>query len=99
MARKAALVGDRSMALHGLREHRRLRRRSVVGIFNDGGVGMCGRDDKWLGFTADAISQVAMLKDQLPAGHSALAELLQGANRASSYIDNQVSAAKLDDHG
>lgn len=67
--------------------------------FDDGGVGMCGRDDKWLGFTADAISQVAMLKDELPAGHPALAELLQRAKRASSYIDNQVSAAKLEDHG
>ena len=67
--------------------------------FDDGGVGMCGRDDKWLGFTADAISQVAMLKDRLPAGYPALPELLQGAKRASSYIDKQLSAAKLDDHG
>ena len=67
--------------------------------FDDGGVGMCGRDDKWLGFTADAISQVAMLKDQLPAGHPALPELLQGAKRASSYIDNQLSIAKVEDHG
>ena len=63
--------------------------------FDDGGVGMCGRDDKWLGFTADGVSQVAMLKERLPADHPTLVELLQSAKRASSYIDNQISTAKL----
>ncbi len=67
--------------------------------FEDGAVGMCGRDDKWLGFTADAVSQVAMIKQQLPAGHPALPELLSGAKRASSYIDKQVEVAKVEDHG
>ena len=30
--------------------------------FEDGAVGMCGRDDKWIGFTGHAVTQVAMLR-------------------------------------
>ena len=67
--------------------------------FDDGAVGMCGRDDKWLGFTADAVSQVAMIKERVPADHLALPELVAGAKRASSYIDKQVATAKVDGHG
>ncbi len=67
--------------------------------FDDGAVGMCGRDDKWLGFTADSISQVAMLERHLPRGDAALPELLQGAKRAAAYINNQLSTAKIEAHG
>lgn len=67
--------------------------------FDDGAVGMCGRDDKWLGFTGDSISQVAMIQRQLPRDHAALPELLQGAKRAAAYIDKQFALAKIDDHG
>jgi hypothetical protein len=67
--------------------------------FDDGAVGMCGRDDKWLGFTADAVSQVAMLKPLLPANHEAMPELLRGAKRASDYIDAQLSVANTEEHG
>jgi hypothetical protein len=67
--------------------------------FADGGVGMCGRDDKWLGFTADAISQVAMIKSVVRENHPALPELDRNAKLASAYIDRQLAVAKVEDHG
>jgi hypothetical protein len=60
---------------------------------------MCGRDDKWLGFTADALSQVAIIKRQLPANHRALPELVAGAERATAYIERQAKVARIEDHG
>jgi hypothetical protein len=66
--------------------------------FDDGAVGMCGRDDKWLGFTADAITQVTLLKPQLAGNRDALTELLGGAERAYRYLMRRTPHVKLADH-
>lgn len=66
--------------------------------FEDGAVGLCGRDDKWLGLTGDSITQVAMLR--LFAGETELySELLEGAKRAFSYLAKELPSAKISDHG
>lgn len=67
--------------------------------FDDGSVGMCGRDDKWLGFTADAISQVAMIHPLLKNGEANTAGLLRSAGRAWAYLQKQASVAKVENHG
>jgi hypothetical protein len=67
--------------------------------FGDGAVGMCGRDDKWLGFTGDAVSQVVQLEPLLadrPAEHAALG---RSAARAHAYLRARLPEARLEDHG
>ncbi len=67
--------------------------------FDDGGVGMCGRDDKWLGLTGNAVSQVAMLLPLLPQTHRDRAELVAGARLAWSYLQARLPGASLGSHG
>ena len=67
--------------------------------FDDGAVGMCDRDDKWLGFTGDAIAQVALLLPHLAGDRDTLAELLGGAERAYRYLRRRTPEAKLAGHG
>lgn len=65
--------------------------------FEDGAVGMCGRDDRWLGHTGNTLSQVAMLQDLMPAAQ--LAGLREPARLASRYLNQKLPVAQLDDHG
>ncbi|MCC6443733.1 MAG: hypothetical protein IT210_09800 [Armatimonadetes bacterium] len=67
--------------------------------FEDGSVGMCGRDDKWLGFTGDAITQVAMLKPLLKRKPEELQPLLDGAAKAWRYLNGRLPEARIADHG
>lgn len=65
--------------------------------FPDGAVGMCGRDDKWLGHTGNAISQVAMLQALLPGDETAPLRL--PAARTWDYLTSQLVTAPIEDHG
>jgi hypothetical protein len=60
---------------------------------------MCGRDDKWLGFAADAVSQVVMLRPLLGARSEAIRPLLGPAQRAKDYLCDRLPGVKLEDHG
>jgi hypothetical protein len=67
--------------------------------FEDGAVGICGRDDKWLGAAGAAISQVkaasgAMCRDRVSA--RALAERAAPTVR---YLLSRLPSAKLEEHG
>ena len=66
--------------------------------FPDGAVGMCGRDDKWLGFTGAAISIVAMVAPHLKAGDDRQA-IIRGANRAKGYLVAGLEKADVKTHG
>jgi hypothetical protein len=63
--------------------------------FEDGAVGMCGRDDRWLGLTGNAVSQVAMLQ----AAGAAIGGLLPAALRAKAYIEAALPEARIEEHG
>jgi hypothetical protein len=67
--------------------------------FDDGSVGMSGRDDKWLGFTGDAVTQVALLKPHLAAEQADFQPLLEGAKRAYAYLSRRLPDARIEDHG
>jgi hypothetical protein len=67
--------------------------------FDDGAVGMCGRDDKWLGFTGAAITQVANVAMMLKPNDKWLAEIRKGASSAMRYLTIRCAAAKIEDHG
>lgn len=66
--------------------------------FEDGAVGMCERDDKWLGFTGDAITQVEMLRPFI-SKKKEWTDLRRRAERANAYLVKKFSAAKIEDHG
>jgi hypothetical protein len=66
--------------------------------FPDGAVGMCGRDDKWLGFSGAAVSIVAMVAPHLKAGDER-AGLLRAASRAKAYLDAGLEKANVKTHG
>lgn len=66
--------------------------------FEDGAVGLCGRDDKWLGLTGDSISQVAMLKP-FAGAIPTFGRLLEGARSAFSYLTKELPSARIEAHG
>lgn len=66
--------------------------------FEDGSIGLCGKDDKWLGTTGYAISQVVLLckivgKKAIPP------EMLTNAKRSYQYLCEHLPNAKLEEHG
>jgi hypothetical protein len=68
--------------------------------FPDGAIGMCGRDDKWLGLTGHAVTQVAMLLPLLEGDFVRWRQpLLAGAEKALTYLRPRLVTAKLADHG
>jgi hypothetical protein len=67
--------------------------------FEDGAVGMCGRDDKWLGFTAEALTQVALLRPHVGRKDKTWPELLRRAERAHSYLSGKMADLDLQTHG
>lgn len=67
--------------------------------FEDGGVGMCRRDDKWLGFTGDAITQVALLKPFIGDQPFKFQPLLDGAKRCFVYLRKRLPSVKIEEHG
>ena len=67
--------------------------------FSDGAVGMCGRDDKWLGFTGDAVSQLKMVESFGAGAPTILAPLKSKAERAYSYLSGRLRMDKIEDHG
>ena len=67
--------------------------------FADGGVGMCGRDDKWLGFAADSISQVAMIAPHISHEDATWSTLHEGAKKSWTYLTPRLKTAKIEDHG
>lgn len=66
--------------------------------FEDGALGMCGRDDKWLGFTAAAVQMVTMVEPYLRPG-AERAALIGGAQRAKAYLDRGLRNADINKHG
>jgi len=66
--------------------------------FEDGGVGMCGRDDKWLGTTGDAIRQVVMLKPFV-GNQPVFQSLLNIAKRSYTYLCDRLPKADIAEHG
>jgi hypothetical protein len=66
--------------------------------FPDGAVGMCGRDDKWLGFTGAAVSIVTMVAPYLTEGHDRTA-LICDATRSKTYLDAGLEKAHVKAHG
>lgn len=66
--------------------------------FPDGAVGMCGRDDKWLGFTGAAVRIVAMVGPHLKAGDDRTA-LIHDAHRAKAYLDSGLDMTDVKTHG
>lgn len=66
--------------------------------FEDGAVGICGRDDKWLGTTGYAISQVAALK-RIVSDQDTLPPLLARAKLSYDYLCDRLPTAQLDEHG
>ncbi len=66
--------------------------------FEDGGVGMCGRDDKWLGTTGDAVRQVVMLKPFV-GNQPVFQSLLNAAKRSYNYLCDRLPKADIDEHG
>jgi hypothetical protein len=67
--------------------------------FDDGAVGMCGRDDKWLGMTGAAVTQVASVTPMLKATDERLIKLRECAQRATRYLAARLHIAKVEDHG
>lgn len=67
--------------------------------FEDGSVGVCRRDDKWLGCTGDAITQVALLKPLVDTESAAFQSLLAGAQRAYGYLSRHLVEARMEEHG
>jgi hypothetical protein len=66
--------------------------------FPDGAVGMCGRDDKWLGFTGAAVSIATMVVPHLKAGEDRTS-LIRDARRAKAYLDAGLAKADVKAHG
>jgi hypothetical protein len=66
--------------------------------FDDGAVGMCARDDKWLGFTGAAITQVANVAKMLKPEDDRLPEVRKGASSAMRYLTTRSAATKIEDH-
>ncbi|NUQ63467.1 MAG: hypothetical protein HUU20_13390 [Pirellulales bacterium] len=66
--------------------------------FPDGAVGMCGRDDKWLGFTGAAVSIVTMIAPCLKTGDDRAA-ILRDACRAKAYLDAGLEKTDVKSHG
>jgi hypothetical protein len=60
---------------------------------------MCARDDKWLGFTGAAVTQVANVAKMLKPDDERLAELRKGASSAMRYLTTRSAATKIDEHG
>ena len=67
--------------------------------FADGAVGMCGRDDKWLGFSGAAVTQFALLKPHLEQKPGTLAPLLRDARRAYEHLNDRLAKADVKQHG
>jgi hypothetical protein len=64
--------------------------------FRDGGVGICGRDDKWLGAAGYAVSQYA---DLCAAHPKQSLELTKHARVSYDYLCRQLSQRELNPHG
>jgi hypothetical protein len=67
--------------------------------FPDGGVGICGRDDKWLGATGLAITQAALLAPFLAAQPRIFARLREGAANAMVYLERHLPITRVEEHG
>lgn len=66
--------------------------------FEDGAVGVCGKDDKWLGCAGDAIRQVAMLRPFISESPTFYG-LLASARESYDYLCDHVLSADLEAHG
>lgn len=66
--------------------------------FADGAVGVCGKDDKWLGCAGDAIRQVAMLKPFISESPTFL-RLVASARKSYNYLCDHILSADVDAHG
>jgi len=67
--------------------------------FGDGAIGLCERDDKWLGSTGDAVSQVAMLKPLVGEESSEFSKLLEATKRSFDYLRHELPRARIEEHG
>lgn len=65
--------------------------------FEDGAVGMCGRDDKWLGFTGEAGPKLPGCARISPRGTRP--GLRQPAERAHNYVVDKLRDANLQRQG
>jgi hypothetical protein len=67
--------------------------------FPDGGVGLCGRDDKWLGATGHAVTQVALLAPIVGSQRRVFARLREGADGAMVYLERHLPTARPEELG
>lgn len=70
--------------------------------FDDGGIGITGRDDEWLGTTGAALHQTAQVLAELGShGPDAATArwLRERAGRAFDYLRSSLATCRLEDHG
>ena len=65
--------------------------------FEDGGVGICGRDDKWLGATGCAVFQTLKVKRII--GEKFPEILLEKAKKSYKYLCEKLEDVKIENYG
>lgn len=66
--------------------------------FEDGAIGLCGRDDKWLGATGYSISQVAIINNTIET-EAIPAKLFEHAKYSYAYLENSMPHADINEKG
>ena len=70
--------------------------------FEDGAVGICGRDDKWLGAAGAAVSQAAIVSRAMARGSRGAAVPPFPPERATPtvrYLLGRLPVARVEEHG
>ena len=70
--------------------------------FDDGGIGITGRDDEWLGTTGNAVHQTALVLTGFGTDGPDAATahwLRERAARAFDYLTSSLETCRLEDHG
>ena len=67
--------------------------------FEDGAVGITGRDDKWLGMTGNAVHQVALVSALPRVDSATMAWLHERAARASAWMAAALADGRTGEHG
>jgi len=65
--------------------------------FEDGGVGICGRDDKWLGATGCAVFQALAVKRII--GEKFPESLLKKVKKSYKYLCEKLEDVKIENYG
>lgn len=70
--------------------------------FDDGGIGITGRDDEWLGMTGAALHQTAQVLeafDLCGRAPETACWLRERAGRSFDYLRSSLATCRLEDHG